>query len=193
MKKTLSILLCLSSSVLYAETDTWGVEVNPFRLLISDSDWQSFTGTISHFDNETGVEIAIPVFYSKEKHNYYYEENEDTDTVFDIDLHYRKYFTGNRTHGAYVGAFGRYTYIDGKVRYEGKYATVKKFGLAGEIGFKVKDIFDTPFYWGASLSLGGYIGNDNDIFNASKSIFGLADDDNKMILDLELLKVGYEF
>ena len=197
VRKVLFLLLLLSSSWSFAQTvgqktSSWGVEVNPFRLLILGSDWQSFSGTISHFDNENGIEIAMPILYSKEKNNYYYNDAyEDTETALNIDLHYRKYFSGNRTEGAYLGAFGRYTYLDGKVWDQGQYATVEKFGLGGEVGYRVKDIFDTLFYWGVSLSLGGYIGSDNDIFNSSG--FALGIDDNKLILDVELLKVGYEF
>ncbi len=194
VKKVL-LFLFLGSSLSFSETvipkTSWGVEFNPFRVLVLDSDWQSFSGTISHFDNENGIEIAMPILYSKEKNRYYNDIYEDTETALNIDLHYRKYFSRNRTQGAYLGAFGRYTYLDGKVNYEGKYATVEKFGVGGEIGYRVKDIFDTPFYWGASLSLGGYIGGDNDIYNSSGLNLGI--DDNKLILDIELLKVGYEF
>ena len=190
MRKILFMLLLLNGSSLYADAE-WGVEFNPFRVLVLGSDWQSFSGTISHFDNENGIEIAIPILYSKEKNTHYTDGYEDTETALNIDLHYRKYFSGNRIEGAYLGAFGRYTYLDGKVWDRGQYATVEKFGLGGEIGYRVKDIFNTPFYWGASLSLGGYIGSNNDIFNSSG--FALGIDDNKMIIDVELLKVGYEF
>lgn len=190
MRKFLFMLLLLNGSSLYADAE-WGVEFNPFRVLVLGSDWQSFSGTISHFDNENGIEIAMPILYSKEKNTHYTDGYEDTETALNIDLHYRKYFSGNRIEGGYLGAFGRYTYLDGKVWDRGQYATVEKFGLGGEIGYRVKDIFNTPFYWGASLSLGGYIGSNNDIFNSSGFSFGI--NDNKMIIDVELLKVGYEF
>lgn len=196
MIKVLFLLSLLSSSWSFAQTvgqktSSWGVEFNPLRLLISESDWQSFSGTIAYFDNENGIEIAMPILYSKEKNNDYYNDTSYTERVLNIDLHYRKYFSGNRTEGAYLGAFGRYTYLDGKVwDHRGQYATVEKFGVGGEVGFRVKDIFDTSFYWGASLSLGGYIGSDNDILNSSGFI---TFDDNKLILDIELFKVGYEF
>ena len=197
--KVLFLLLFWSSSWSFAQTVTqktssWGVEVNPFRLLILEDDWKTFSGTISHFDDEDGIEIALPIFYSKEDDNYYngYTDSyKDTKTVLNIDLHYRKYFSRNRTEGGYLGAFGRYTYLDGRVWDKPKYATVQKFGIGAEIGYRVKRIFNSPFYWGTSLSLGGYIGSDNDLFNSSDLVFGI--DDNKLILDLELLKVGYEF
>ncbi|HHD82470.1 MAG TPA: hypothetical protein ENK82_08080 [Campylobacterales bacterium] len=199
MRNILFLCFLLSSTGSFAQTvssekSTWGVEVNPFRLFILTNDWQSFSGTISHFDNENGVEIAMPIFYSEEKNNYYngsINAYEDTETVLNIDLDYRKYFSGNQTEGAYLGAFGRYTYLDARVWDRPKYATVQKFGVGGEIGVKMKNIFNSPFYWGASLKIGGYIGSDNDVFNSSGFALGL--DDNKLIVDAELLKVGYEF
>ena len=201
MKKILFSSLLILSTLLLAQGEeiptkksSWAIEVNPLRLLLLESDWQSFSGTISHFDNETGIEIAMPIFYSKEKDDYNYRNDDnyiDTETVLNIDLDYRKYFSGNRTEGGFIGAFGRYTYLDGKVWNKAKYATVNKFGIGGTIGFKVKDIFNTPFYWGMSLKLGGYVGSDNDIFNSSGIALGI--DDNKLILDAEILKVGYEF
>ncbi|MCK4441108.1 MAG: hypothetical protein KAU90_03820 [Sulfurovaceae bacterium] len=67
MKKVLFLCLLLSTTWGFSQTVTpekssWGVEVNPLHFLISDSEWQSFSGTISHFDNENGIEIAIPIF-----------------------------------------------------------------------------------------------------------------------------------
>jgi hypothetical protein len=200
LKKKLYILSFMVSTLLYAETSlestkmkksSWGIEFNPFRVLILGSDWQSFSGTLTHFDNENGIEIAMPILYSKETNGRYNSSYEDSETVLSIDLHYRKYFSGDNTDGTYLGLFGRYTYLDGKVLNKAQYATVEKFGIGGEVGVKKKRIFDTPFYWGMSLSLGGYIGSDSDMFHASGISFGL--DDNKLILDVELLKVGYEF
>jgi len=200
VNRFLFIWLLIGSGFLYAETSnntlkkekSFGVEINPFRLLVSNDEWQSFSGTMSYFDNDNGIEIAMPIFYSKEKNTYYYDTPyKESETVVNIDLHYRKYFSGSRTNGAYLGAFGRYTYLDGKVDYTTKYATVKKFGLGGEVGYRVKNIFNTSFYWGTSLSIGGYLGSDNNVFNTSG--FALDIDDNKYIIDMELLKVGYEF
>jgi len=207
MRRVLSVGLLFLSTALHAEDminkDGWGVEINPLRLLISagGSDWNSFSGTLSHFNNETGVEIAMPILYSKDittRYNYIgldaTDDLEEKSVALDIDIHYRQYFSKNRTKGAYIGAFGRYTYLDGKAIKDGKYATVEKFGVGAEIGFKIKNIFSTPFYWGSSFSLGTYIGNDNDIFQTSDMSVGAFDiDDNKYIVDLELLKVGYEF
>ena len=207
MKRILSVGVLLFSTTLYAEDvitkNGWGIEINPLRLLISagGSDWTSFSGTLSHFNNETGVEIAMPILYSKDittRYNYMdlnsFDDFEDEEVALDIDIHYRQYFSKKRTEGAYIGAFARYTYLDGKAIKDGKYATVEKFGVGGEIGFKIKNIFNTPFYWGSSFSLGTYISSDNDVFQTTDMSIGAFDiDDNKYIVDLELLKVGYEF
>jgi len=196
----LSTLLSAETLDLYASKKTenglmgknsFGVELNPFRLLLLGSEWQSYTGTISHFDNETGIEIAVPIFYSKDKNNNYNEAYKDTETLLTIDLDYRKYFSQARTEGGFLGLFGRYAYLDARVSSQGRYATVQKVGIGGEVGYRVKNIFNTPFYWGTSFKIGAYIGGDNDIFE--NSTFSLALDDNKLILDIELLKVGYEF
>jgi len=199
VKKSFVVLLLLANSYLGAEAlktevipdHTIGLELNPFRFLISNEEWQSLSGTLAYFNNENGTEIAMPFYYSREKDNFYDENYEEVETVVNIGLHYRKYFSGNQTNGAYLGAFGRYTYLDGKVWDKPLYATVHKFGIGAEVGVRVKRIFDTPFYWGASLALGGHLSSDNDIFEGSGIALGM--DDNKMIIDAELLKVGYEF
>ena len=188
MKKILILfsLLHAEGEIAPTEKSSWGVEVNPFRLLSIDDDWQSFSGTMSYFDNENGTELAIPIFYSKEQ----YDSDSDIEEVLNIDLDYRKYLSGNRTKGVYLGVFGRYTYIDAKVWNTNKYATVQKFGLGGVIGYRFKDAFNLPFYWGANFKIGRHLGNDNDIFNSSS--FSMIDD-NQLIIDIELFKVGYEF
>ena len=194
MKKNLAVLLLLGSSCFgteLIEKESIGIEINPFRLLISDGSWQSFSGTISHFNDNTGIEIAMPIYYKKKIHNYDTYENHDT--TLNLDIHYRKYFSGTQTEGVYLGGFGRYTYIDAKARNDDQYRTVQKFGIGAEIGLKGKKIFNTSFYWGASLALGGYLSNDNDMFDRTDIFDNLGNDDRKMILDLELLKIGYNF
>ena len=207
MKKIVSMLLLGLTTLIYAENisnqKSWGVEINPFRVAISagGSEWKSFSGTISHFNNQTGVEIAIPILYTKDistRSDYMglngFDDLEDESIAVDIDIHYRQYFSKKRTDGVYMGLFGRYTYLDGKAIKDGKYATVEKFGVGGEIGFRFKNIYNTPLYWGASFALGAYLGSDNDVFDTTDMGIGAFDiDDNRYIVDLELLKVGYEF
>lgn len=194
MKQSLLALLLLGHScfgvalanVEETQDTTIGIEVNPFRFLISDDNWKSLSGTVAYFNHQNGTEIAMPFYYSRDKEDY-----EEIETVINVDVRYRKYFASQKTNGAYLGAFGRYTYLDGKVWDKPYYATVEKFGVGAEIGIRMKRVFDSSFYWGMSLALGGYLGKDNNIFKSSG--FVLALDDNKMILDVELFKVGYEF
>lgn len=194
MLKKIFFLVPLCSSIIFASSikvkeNSLGIEINPIRLLLNNDNWTSVSGTLSYFDNHNGTEISMPIFYSFDKsHNAY----EDEDTLLNIDLHYRRYIYTTETEGLYVGLFGRYTYLDGKARDRLGYVTIQKFGLGAEIGIKKKRIFDTPFYWGASIMLGGYLGNSNNKLKEG-DFFTMELDDKQMIFDLELLKVGYEF
>ncbi len=194
MYRKLLKLFLLFSSLLCAEDVlndkmSIGVELNPLRLLISDKNWLTVSGTIAHFNNSNGVEIAIPFYYLNEnRDNGAYRRKEKR---FNLDIHYRQYLFGKETTGLYLGGFGRYTYLDGKAINRLQYVTVNKFGLGGEIGFRLKGQ-TIPIYWGASLSLGGYLGNSNDKLSRDVMFDG-GWDDRKLILDIELLKVGYEF
>lgn len=191
LRKKLLICSLLLSSSLFAQPSiqsTMGIEINPFRLLISDSNSYSFSGTLSHFNNSDGVEIAIPFYYLNEKFN---SDRIDNETRFNLDLHYRKYMFNQKTDGLYLGGFGRYTYLDGKAANSSRYVTVNKVGLGLEIGFKLKST-TLPLYWGASVSAGGYLGNSNDKLRRGV-MFDAGFDDRKLIFDIELLKVGYAF
>ena len=176
------------------KAESWGVEFNPLRLLVLNDDGErSLSGTLSYFDNEKSVEIAVPWFYYTDSGTVNWNpETKYREKSVLIDLHYRKYFTPN-TEGAYIGAFGRYAHLRGEAYQTENHTTVDKFGLGLEIGFKIKNIFDSPFYYGASIALGGYLGSNNDIFYSHDWFGPLALDDNRKIVDIELLKIGYEF
>lgn len=195
MKKTFIVLLLLMSSFLYGASDddekvknSYGIEVNPFRLFSYGSEWQTFAGTFSCFHNDEGVEIAFPVFYSRKQTMNF--NHDDTDTLFTFDIHYRKYFEEHKTQGAYWGVFGRYAYLDGKVDAEPLYASVHKFGVGFEVGVRVKRLFDYPLYWGVSIAIGKYLFGRNRVFSPNATA---ANEDSEVILDGEILKIGYEF
>ena len=198
MNKVLFIsLLGLSSlfgeSLSVVKSESWGVEFNPLRLLVFGDNETSLSGTFSYFDNENSVEIAVPWLYYKDSGRVDWNlQKEYREKSILVDVHYRKYFTPN-TEGAYVGAFGRYAHLAGELYVTEEYKTVNKFGLGLEVGFKLKNIFDSPFYYGASIALGGYLGNENDVFNSHDWFSTLSLDDNRKIIDIELLKIGYEF
>jgi len=178
------------------QPNSWGVEINPIRLLLTNSDYFGFSGTLSHFDNTNGVEIAIPIYYLRDDRRFTNEQNQHYGAVerrLNLDLHYRRYssFAHGKTESYYVGAFARYTHLDGEANDRAGTVVVDKLGFGGEIGIRVKNIFDTPFYWGASLMIGGYVTGDNN--KLSHDMFDAGFDDRQLIVDIELLKIGYEF
>lgn len=190
LKKLLQLLL-IFSCFLYAELQpkqNIGIELNPFRLLISTDRWLSVSGTVAHFNNNNGVEIAIPFYYSNESA---YDDYISDETRFNLDIHYRKYLFDKETDGLYLGAFGRYTYLDGQAQNSSRYVTINKFGLGIEMGFRLKSE-SLPLYWGASLSTGRYLGNSNNKLRRDV-LFDAGFDDRAFIFDIELLKVGYAF
>ena len=191
LRKKLLICSLLLSSSLFAQPatqSTMGIEINPFRLLISNDRWLSVSGTVAHFNNNNGVEIAIPFYYSNESS---YDDYISDETRFNLDIHYRKYLFDKETDGLYLGAFGRYTYLDGQAQNSSRYVTINKFGLGIEMGFRLKSE-SLPLYWGASLSTGRYLGNSNNKLRRDV-LFDAGFDDRAFIFDIELLKVGYEF
>lgn len=192
MKKGLVALFLISSTLLSSASDkeSFGVEVNPLRVLLSMGSWKSFSGTVSHFDNEHGVEIAFPIYYSKENFDRF-NGYETSEIVANMDLRYRMYSSDSITDGSYMGVFGRYTYLDGQAKKSSKLATVQKFGIGGEVGFRSKRLFNMPLYWGMSLALGAYVVGENDVLDSSGLLSAL--EDTPVIIDIELLKVGYEF
>jgi len=193
MKKNLATLSLLLFSNLFAIADTsntsWGVEGNPIRtFFFQDIDIDSFSGGVNYFDDTNGVEIAFPINYNKIKNRGYRYKNYD-DTSITADIHYRK-FLKYEARGLYVGGFGRYTYLEGKLMNSSQIAKLHKFGLGTEIGVRFREK-DSPTYLGISLLGGVYLGGNNNIFRNGDFIFSM--DDRKYFWDMELLKVGYEF
>jgi len=209
MKKILITLLPLLLTTSYAQElpvppkflpqpNSWGVEVNPIRLLQTNSDYFGFSGTLSHFDNTNGVEIAVPIYYSREDNRFTNSEDGqhygEVESRLNLDVHYRRYssFAHGATNSYYVGAFTRYTHLDGEASDREGTVVVNKLGFGGEVGVRVKNIFNTPFYWGFSLMIGGYVTGNNDKLSRDV-MFDAGFDDRQLIVDIELLKIGYEF
>jgi len=180
-----------------SQPNSWGIEVNPIRLLLTNSDYFGFSGTLSHFDNTNGVEIAVPIYYLREDKRFTTEDNQyhgEVESRLNLDLHYRKYssFSQGKTNTTYIGVFARYTHLDGEASNREGTVVVNKLGFGGEVGVRVKDIFNTPFYWGFSLMIGGYVTGNNDKLSRGV-MFDAGFDDRQLIVDIELLKIGYEF
>lgn len=194
--------LLLFSFMLYAQTATaesldkksWGIEVNPFGLVsllaYKDEDVElGFSGAISYFDNENGVEIVMPILYLQEQYWGWYNEHNTYTT--NISLNYRK-FLSNKTKGFHYGGFGVYTHLNGKVKNDTRFAKVDKFGMGAEIGFRtMRTDGDWSIYWGASLRMGAYFGSDNDLF--VEDTLGMTLYDKQFFWDIDFAKIGFRF
>jgi hypothetical protein len=169
---------------------TIGFEVNLFRVLYID-DAFTFSGGVSLFDIDRRAEIAFPFYIQLPQSNLEL-------TALTVDGHYR-FFLGKRQDGFYVSAFSRLAYLNGisndNYYYDvvndmisGKKESVFKIGLGIGIGYRIFSY--RGIYWGTSLNVGRYIIGKNENFYSS---FLDLNDDEKMILDIELLKFGWAF
>ena len=171
----------------------FGVELDIPFLIYSLFATESFVynAGFSYFDTKNKNEYALPFIY------YGYLE----DKVFRINGHFRKY-VGNTLKGFYIGGFAAISFV----QFKGEYYAVNygnarnpsndiriysippstdtKFGIGVEIGGKI--ISYKGWYWGWNLGIGKYIIS-NDI------VKGFLMFDNNLILDSELLKLGYAF
>ncbi len=169
------IAICLHADTL-PEDKSYGVEINPFYLLLTSPSESYFSGTFSYFDHARDVEIAFPIHYYKEADDY---------KQYTLDMHYRK-FINDKIQGLYYSGFARLARLEGVSG--NSYIKQVKFGLGGGVGFRLFN--KNGFYWGASFSIGSYITNDNDQFVNNMFV---VTDDPRFIVDIELLKFGYSF
>jgi len=147
---------------------------------------------VSHFNQEDATELALSFVYAKDADIFgdFYSNNY-TSKVSTLSLHYRK-FVGNRTKGFYYGGFGSYTYLDGKLKNDNRFATVTKVGLGAEIGLRLmKTDTDWSFYWGPALRMGGYFGSNNDVFYGNNLGFDLYD--KQFFIDVDFMRIGFRF
>ena len=176
------------------EKSSWGVELNPLSITMlgTGSDTKVFSGVVSHFNQEDATELALSFVYAKDADIFgdFYSNNY-TSKVSNLSLHYRK-FVGNRTKGFYYGGFGSYTYLDGKLKNDNRFATVTKVGLGAEIGLRLmKTDTDWSFYWGPALRMGGYFGSNNDVFYGNNLGFDLYD--KQFFIDVDFMRIGFRF
>lgn len=186
---------------------TFGIELNPFRLLFLDKESKSISGTVSIFDVDNSVEFAFPFFYgvSNEQDGFYNGTNVGPLRSFTLDAHYRNYF-GKRLKGFYISGFGRFAAINGSVGDDFDFSyiysstppqysrdTELKLGVGFGIGYRI--VSKSGWYWGTSLSVGRYIvGENNKFVSPSGGPFGASElDDLEYIVDFELLKFGMAF
>lgn len=166
MKKLL-VLLLLSMGLVAGDLSKdkqFGVAINPI--------WWTSVG-FSYFNHDKGYEIAVPVFGM-------------VDEVH-ADVRYRHYVDG-KIGGLFVGGFGRYTYMDGKLKDEYANAKISKVGLGAEVGYRVFNIFGNErLFWGVSAGAGAYLSKNNNRY--ADAYLG----DAPFIIDLELFKFGVVF
>ncbi len=179
----------------YATQIQYGIEINPFRLIVMSDSWRSVSATFSIFDYKNNSEFAFPILYSSENESTNNDGYNDRFKIFTIDLHYRK-FLYNRVGGLYVSGVARVVKLDGRLK-ESKignngenYASVTKIGVGLGVGYRLLPQ-SSKWYWGFGLIAGRYLESDNNIFysDSFSSIF----DDSAVFIDIELLKIGYKF
>jgi hypothetical protein len=166
----------------------YGIEFNIVRLLLIEKA-VSLSGGFSLFGVNRHAEIAFPMYYSSP------EDPKDL-KEWTIDCHYR-YFLGNTQHGFYLSGFVRYAHLDGYLgdntllfggETVGEKSSENKMGIGVGLGFR--KVSYKGFYWGTSLSIGGYLSGKNDRFYGKYLSY---DDDKKIIIDFEFLKFGWAF
>lgn len=163
----------------------FGVEINPFYLLLLHREEQILSGSFSYFDHQNNVEYAFPIHYYK-----FNSDHSDDYEQYTIDLHYRK-FLDDKIGGAYLSGFARLAHLEGNVYDNSDYKSAEqtKIGIGAGVGYRY--FSNNNFYWGAGLSLGAYIGNHRDLEYDTPAFF--IGDDHTLIVDIEFLKFGWAF
>ena len=174
------------------ENKSYGVEINPFRLLLMSKGF-SLSGGFALFNVTRVAEINFPLLYSKPEDDKSYRE-------FDAACHFR-YFLGNTQNGFYLSAFTQYTLLTGYDRKDwittlfdtttnlGPRNTSNRWGLGFGLGFRKFSY--KGLYWGSSLNFGRYLLKDNKRFYGE--FLDLISNDVDYIIDFEFLKFGWAF
>jgi len=162
----------------------FGVEFNPVSFLFSTASDEGFllSGSISSFTASDKAEVAFP---------FYIVHGSDRYKQYTVGSHYR-YFLGKHRKGLYISSGIRLTHIEGEKRsywysYETDDGLVSddKIGLTFGIGYRKYGY--NGWYWGMSLFGGRYL-ESKDL-----GLSGAWLSDGKLILDMELLKIGKMF
>jgi len=191
MKKTITISILLTTTLFsnsIPKSDKWGIEINPTVPIA----WGAlYSVGISYFDQERGVEYALPIFTSLNAMGGRDENgNKDDWQSIHMDFQYKQYLSGEIGNGIYFGGFGRWSNLEGNLRNSNTHVTENKFGIGGSIGYRTFNFFGyESLYWGVGLNLGTYLVGDNDIFDNDFLLFG----DKQYIVDIEFFKFGLSF
>jgi hypothetical protein len=166
----------------------YGIEFNLFRLLLIDKS-STLSGSFSLFNVNRNAEISFP---------FYYQDGKNSDvSEFSLDCHYR-YFLGNTQNGFYLSGFARYAFLNGPLKNDytlyyqsnNKNGSVNKLGIGVGLGYRIFSY--KGLYWGASVSFGRFLTDNNNKFSGSSSILSIGDD-TEYIFDIEFLKFGWAF
>jgi hypothetical protein len=163
----------------------WGVELDPLYLLFFDKGG-GISGTVSNFSLNRSAELAFPFTYEG--------NSEDQGShAFNIDAQYR-YFLSGRQKGFYISGLTRFQtasyrniiFFDSA---NGGRKTLNRMGVGFGIGSRI--FSRAGWYWGWNLSVGRYIAGDKVGDGDLPSLPSLWMKD--LILDLEILKIGFAF
>ena len=187
---------------------TWGIEINPVRLIAQLDGVSTFSGGFSYFGKPM-MEIYFPYYYYLHNYDLYSSNVPGVDQMFYADARIRL-FTGNTSNGFFLSGLVRYAsiyntfYLKGYDQYnywEDEFITgmephrENKLGIG--FGFGWRSFSYRGFYWAFSLSAGRYFIGDNQILhdNFPTSILFLeeATNDNDLFFDVEILKFGFAF
>jgi len=180
MKKI--ILLLITPFLLLANDKNVGLEINPFRLVMQESDYNSFSGSLSIFLPSQNAELRFPLYWSKETYDNH------TETTTTLDAEYRYFINGSTLDGMFLGAVARVAKLDNQQ--DNKSTT--KFGAGVSLGYRYIPE-NSNWYWGMSISVIRYISGENHIFGGGGIDTTWIDNDTKGIIDIDFFKVGYRF
>lgn len=180
---SLGLVLTLFSTVISANTFTEGLkskqltigaEINPLTFIASTDSRVYFNAGVSIFNRNNSTEIAFPIDYKN------IQNGEDQFTALNISAHYRK-FLNKDIEGYYFSGATRLTTIN---------SDTTKLGLG--FGFGYRKMFNSGLYWGSSILLGRYFG-DNDKYDTSSLNSFDTLEDKAVMFDIEFLKIGLMF
>jgi hypothetical protein len=164
-----------------------GIELNLPGLLIGSRDGIWLAGGYSHFPKNVKMEIAFPFFYHRTT-----EDDEDL-TRFTFDIRPR-YFLGKHREGLYIEMGARYLAMSG---YEsdgdffgwenpnGERLSVTRLGVFTGVGYRKFSM--KGLYWGCSVALGRYYGDEDIKIHGDDSLGG------EVLWDVEFFKLGILF
>jgi hypothetical protein len=167
---------------------TFGIEFNPIRLLYGltgDVFDTQIHGGVSLFSIDRHAEIAFPLLYMVGK------KDDIPLKVLNIDATYRRFFH-KKQKGIFISGGLRYTFVEGEEGLDNRDAIhsgniIKENKVGIYIGVGYRYFSHSGFYWGTNIIFGRYLTNDN------HPIMDITMSDLKIILGVELMKIGYAF